>query len=58
MVYDWIVSTVPHDVKAPQAVYSDVSNPDSGAVISPDFSVCHAIISALVSALYRRLSYA
>jgi hypothetical protein len=58
MVYDWIVSTVPHDVKAPQAVYSDVSNPDSGAVISPDFSVCHAIIPALVSALYRRLSYA
>jgi hypothetical protein len=58
MVYDWIVSTVPHDVKAPQAVYSDVSNPDSGAVISPDFSVYHAIIPALVSALYRRLSYA
>jgi hypothetical protein len=58
MAYDWIVSTVLHDVKAPQAVYLDVSNPDSGAAISPDFSVCHAIIPALVSALYRRLPYA
>jgi len=58
MAYDWIVSTVPYDVKAPQAVYLDVSNPYSGTVISSDFSVCHAIIPALVSALYRRLSYA